>query len=275
MPFLEKKVETNLATRVALVTGASQGIGEAVARALHREGARVALLARNQARLSRITDELGERALAVSGDVMDARSVLDAVETVERQFGQIDILVNNAGGIRSSDGDLFRPFEKVSDKDWTETWEFNVLSAVRTARVLAPRMAARGWGRIINISSESGVQPDPIAIEYAAAKGALNVLTKALSKAYGGKGVLVNCVSPAYVDTPILRDILAQREGAERIPPDELAQRFMADFRPNIAVGRPCRPEDVAAAVLFLASDGAAFINGANLRVDGGSVAAI
>jgi NAD(P)-dependent dehydrogenase (short-subunit alcohol dehydrogenase family) len=128
---------------------------------------------------------------------------------------------------------------------------------------------------VSNISSESGVQPDPIAIEYASAKGALNVLTKGLSRAYGDRGVLVNCVSPAYVDTPILRDVLAQMDGAEGLSRDELAAHFMPAFRPNIAVGRPCKAEDVAAAVVFLASDGASFITGTNLRVDGGSVTTI
>jgi 3-oxoacyl-[acyl-carrier protein] reductase len=268
-------MDTHLKGRVAFVTGASQGIGEAIGRALHREGAKVALMARDKAKLSKAANDIGDGALAVSGDAMSAQSLADAIDTVERRLGPIDIAVNNAGGIRSSTGGLFRPFESVPDVDWRETWEINVLSAVRVARTLAPRMAERGWGRIINISSESGVQPDPVAIEYAAAKGALNVLTKGLSKAYGDKGVLVNCVSPAYVDTPILRDLLAQMEGAEGVSRDELAAHFMKGFRPNIAVGRPGKSEDVAAAVVLLASDGAAFITGANLRVDGGSVAAI
>jgi 3-oxoacyl-[acyl-carrier protein] reductase len=265
-------MDTHLKGRVAFVTGASQGIGEAIARALHREGAKVALLARDKGKLSKVADDIGDGALAVSGDAMSAQSLADAIDTVERQLGPIDIVVNNVGGIRSSTGELFRPFETVPDSDWQETWEINVLSVVRVARTLAPRMAERGWGRIINISSESGVQPDPVAIEYAAAKGALNVLTKGLSKAYGERGVLVNCVSPAYVDTPILRDILARMEGAKGVSRDDLAAHFMTAFRPNIALGRPCKPEDVAAAVVFLASDGAAFITGTNLRVDGGSV---
>jgi 3-oxoacyl-[acyl-carrier protein] reductase len=265
-------MDTHLYGRVAFVTGASQGIGEAIARALHREGAKVALLARDKGKLNKVAEDIGDGALAVSGDAMSAQSLADAIDTVERQLGPIDIVVNNAGGIRSSSGELFRPFESVPDVDWQETWEINVLSVVRVARMLAPRMAERGWGRIINISSESGVQPDPVAIEYATAKGALNVLTKGLSKAYGGRGVLVNCVSPAYVDTPILRDLLAQMEGAEGVSRDDLAAHFMTAIRPNITVGRPCKPEDVAAAVVFLASDDAAFITGTNLRVDGGSV---
>lgn len=266
---------TPLSGRTALVTGASQGIGEAIARLLHRQGARVALLARDQGKLDKLAAELGSGALPIAADVTDAAGLAAAIRTVEADLGGIDIAVNNAGGLRSSTGDLFRPFEQVSDEDRTETWVFNVLSAVRVSRAVVPGMAERGWGRVVNISSESSVQPDPVAIEYAAAKGALNVLTKGLSKAYAGRGVLVNTVSPAFVDTPVLREVLAQREGAEGLAADELAAHFLSDFRPNIGLGRACKPEDVAAAVAFLVSDGASFITGANLRVDGGSVASI
>ncbi len=101
------------------------------------------------------------------------------------------------------------------------------------------------------------------------------MFSKGLSKAYAGRGVLVNVASPAYVDTPILRDILAQEGGAENVRPDDLAKHYLAAFRPNIGVGRPCTPEDVAAAVLFLASDEAGFVTGIELRVDGGSVATL
>ncbi len=265
----------SMSGRVALVTGASQGIGEGIARALHAKGARVALLARNAARLRSVTDALGDGAFAAVGDVTDAASLAKAVAAAEEALGPIDILVNNAGGLVSSTGGLFRPFEQVPDVDWTATWELNVLSAVRVSRLLAPGMARRGWGRIINISSESGSQPDSVAIEYASAKGALNLFSKGLSKAYAGRGVLVNVVSPAYVDTPILRDLLAQQESAADVAPGDLAQHYLAAFRPNIGVGRPCTPEDVAAAVLFLASDAAGFVTGIELRVDGGSVSTL
>ena len=136
-------------------------------------------------------------------------------------------------------------------------------------------MAERGWGRIIDISSESGVQPDPVAVEYAAAKGALNAFTKALSKAYGSRGVLVNTVSPAFIDTPIVRSVLSQLPHAGTLNPDELTQHFIDSFRPNIVLGRAGTFEEVAAAVALLASDASSFITGINLRVDGGSVAAV
>lgn len=268
-------MDTKLGGRTALVTGASQGIGEAIARALHAEGAKVALMARSEDKLAAVAEGLGDRALAIAGDVTNAESLASGLANIEQAFGPIDIAVNNAGGFRSSTGGLFRPFEEVPDVDWLDTWKFNVLSVVRVARALAPAMAERGWGRIINISSESGIQPDAVAVEYASAKGALNILTKGLSRAYASRGVLVNVVSPAYVDTPIVRDLLAQQNGAEHLSRDELAAHFLPVLRPNIAVGRPGNPVDVAAAVVFLASDQASFITGTNLRVDGGSVMAI
>ncbi|GGE55162.1 ketoacyl reductase [Agaricicola taiwanensis] len=268
-------MDTQLRDRVALVTGASQGIGEAIARALHGEGVKVALLARDKDKLAKIADDLGDGAFPISGDVTNADRVTQAIAEVESELGMIDIVVNNAGGIRSSTGELFRSFEDISDADWLATWEFNLLSVVRVVRALAPKMAERGWGRIINISSESGIQTEAVALEYASAKSALNILTKGLSKTYADRGVLANVVSPAYVDTPILRDLLAQQDGAEGLSRDELAVHFLSTFRPSIRVGRPCKPEDVAAAVVFLASEQASFITGTNLRVDGGSVMAI
>lgn len=264
----------SLAGRVAFVTGASQGIGAGIARALHAQGAKVVLAARGREKLDELASELGEGTFPVLCDVRDGASVTAAVKEGAAEMGPIDIVVNNAGGI-ATDGDVFRPFANVSDEDWLGTYELNVVSAVRVARAVLPGMIARRWGRIINISSESGEQPDPIAIEYAAAKGALNTFTKALSKAYGEYGVLVNTVSPAYVDTPILRALLAQQEGAGKIAPESLSAHFLAAFRPGIVVGRPGRTADVGAVVAFLASEAASFITGANWRVDGGSVASI
>ena len=225
--------DDQLTIRTAFVTGASHGIGEAIARAFHSQGHKVALLARNPDPLQALADDLGTGALAVPGDVTESASLRHAIDHAERELGPIDNLVNNAGGVQSADGRSFRPFEDVPDEDWRGTWELNVLSTARTARILAPRMAARGWGRIINVSSESGTQPDPIGIEYASAKGALNLLSKGLSKAYAAQGILVNVVSPAYVDIPILRDMLAKQDGAEGVAREDLAQRFLSSFRPT------------------------------------------
>lgn len=261
---------TTLEGKVAFITGASQGIGLAIAHSLHAAGATVALAARSRDKLDAQVALLGKRAMAVTCDVIDGTSIDLAVAEVSSVLGPIDIAVNNAGGAVPGAG--FRPFADVPDEDWISTFERNILSAVRVSRLVLPGMVEKGWGRIINISSESGEQPDPIGLEYMTAKGGLNVFGKALSRAYGSRGIRVNTVSPGFIDTAALRRVLSKQEGSDKIAADRLADHFLPTFRPNISVGRAGTPEDVAAAVVFLASDAASYINGAILRVDGGSV---
>src|SRR5579862_3030497 len=138
-----------------------------------------------------------------------------------------------------------------------------------------PYILKEKWGRIINISSESAVQPDPMMPHYNAAKAALNNLTKSLSKAYGGQGILVNTVSPAFIRTPLLDGMLDQQAKARGITRDEAEKVLLREFRPNILLGRAGKPDETAGIVVFLASEQASFITGANFRVDGGSVASV
>jgi NAD(P)-dependent dehydrogenase (short-subunit alcohol dehydrogenase family) len=190
-------------------------------------------------------------------------------ETLQR-FGRVDIAINNAGG-----ADSFSPFHELSDDQFRRTWELNFLSAVRIIRAVLPKMREYKWGRIINISSESAVQPDPLGADYNSAKGALNTLTKTLSKAYAAEGILVNTVSPAFTLTPLLRSFIERTAADQSITFDEAQAAMLKSFRPHIEVRRPGKPEDVAAAVAFLASELASFVNGADMRVDGGSVASV
>jgi 3-oxoacyl-[acyl-carrier protein] reductase len=266
-------MKLGLKEKVVLVTGASKGIGKAIAVAFAAEGSRVVLNARNQQELEQAVQEIrqsGGYALALAADVMSASEVQRlAQQTVER-FGTVHVLVNNAGGAGG-----FASFEELSDEDWINIFNLNVLSAVRMTRALLPFMKQQKWGRIINIASESGIQPDPFMPHYNAAKAAVINLTKSLSKAYASDGILVNTVSPAFIKTPLVEQLLAAQAQEQGVTPQKAEQAFLRQNRPHIELGRPGTPEEVASAVVFLASEAASFITGANLRVDGGSVASI
>ena len=225
---------------------------------------------RGHDRLQSLAAEIGQGAIAVSCDVTIPEQVETAVADVLAHFGRIDILVNNAGGVAG-----MRSFEELTDADWLATIELNLMSAVRMTRAVLPGMLEAGWGRIINISSESALQPDPVMADYNSAKGALNSFTKTLSKAYGRRGVLVNGVSPAFTETPILTRLVDEAAAAKGVTREEMFVDMLAKFRPHLEVGRPGTPAETAAAVAFLASERASFINGAILRVDGGSVASV
>jgi 3-oxoacyl-[acyl-carrier protein] reductase len=187
-----------------------------------------------------------------------------------RRFGTVHILVNNAGGVGR-----FGSFDDLTDDEWMGAFSLNVLSAVRATRAALPYMQKQKWGRIINISSESGVQPDPVMPHYNASKSALNSLTKSLSKAYGKDGILVNTVSPAFIRTPLLDGMLAEQARTRGITIDEAEKALLREFRPNILLGRAGRPDETAGICVFLASEQASFITGSNYRVDGGSVASL
>jgi NAD(P)-dependent dehydrogenase (short-subunit alcohol dehydrogenase family) len=193
-------MEFGLKGKVALVTGSSKGIGRSIAAALAGEGCRVVINGRNAKELDAAATEMraarGE-IHTVAADVMQAEGAKRVVDETVRRFGTIHILINNAGGIGR-----FASFAELSDDEWLDIFNLNVLSAVRVTRAALPHMQKQKWGRIINISSESGTQPDPMMPHYNASKAALNCLTKSLSKAYGKDGILVNTVSPAFIRTP-------------------------------------------------------------------------
>jgi 3-oxoacyl-[acyl-carrier protein] reductase len=269
-------VELGLAGKVALVTGSSKGIGFAIAEALAREACKVVLNARNPADLESAAARIRKAAPSaavhmVASDVAAPGGSERAVAETVSHFGAIHILVNNAGGVGR-----FGAFAELTDDEWLAVFQLNVMSAVRASRAALPHMQRQKWGRIINISSESGTQPDPFMPHYNASKSALNSLTKSLSKAYGADGILVNTVSPAFIRTPLVDEMLANQAKSRGLSSVDEAERvFVREFRPNIVFGRAGRPEETAGIVVFLASEQASFITGSNYRVDGGSVASL
>lgn len=259
--------------KVALVSGSSKGLGNAIAASLAAEGCRVVITARDEKQLNNTAEAIsraGGRVLAVTGNATQAADVERVVAETVSHFGGLDILVNNVGGIGS-----FAPFHQLTDEDWLHVLHLNLLSAVRFTRAALPHMQRRHWGRIINIASESGIQPDAEMPHYNASKGALLVLTKSLSKAYAADNILVNSVSPAFIRTPLVMEMMRKAADNEGISVQEAIDAFLRQKRPHIELKRPGEVAEVAAVVTFLASEAASFVTGANYRVDGGSVASV
>lgn len=269
-------MDLGLDGRVALVTGGSRGIGRATAVALAAEGCRVAVCALGGDGLGEVAADVaaasprGEAPLTYAGDVSVQERADAFVRAAVEAYGTVHVLVNNAGAIGNTGA-----FEEVTAEDWAMTWQANLMTTVAVTRAALPHMRRQRWGRIINIGSESGVQPDPFMPQYNVSKAAVMNLAKSWSKAYGGEGILVNSVAPAAILTPMVEPLLRRFAETRGIPWDDAEQAFLLANRPHIALGRFGRPEEVAAAIVFLASERASFINGANLRVDGGSVASV
>ncbi|MEV8613523.1 SDR family oxidoreductase [Amycolatopsis sp. NPDC051373] len=251
----------DLSGRTALVTGSTAGIGEAAAAALAAAGADVVVNGRNADRVAEAAKRLGVRGIAA--DVGTAEGVASLVE----QLPDVDVLVNNAG--------VFAPIPvfEVSDEEWLQIYQVNVLSGVRLTRHYAPRMVNRGWGRVIFVSSESAVQPPTEMVHYGMTKTAQLALSRGMAQEVAGTGVTVNSVLPG----PTLTE--GVREFVRSLYPDldfaEAERRFMAQDRPTSLLGRLIRPEEVANLITYVASDQAAATTGGALRVDGGVASAI
>lgn len=244
----------DLKGKVALVTGGSRGIGLAVVGRLYSAGAHVAILGRDESRAREVANQLkgGGTAMGVGADVADFDQVERAVETVERGLGPVDVLVNNAG--LTKDGILVR----MSEQDWDVVMDVNLKGAFHTIKLVGRSMIKRRTGRIINITSVVGIRGNRGQANYSASKAGLIGLTKAVAKELASRNVLVNAVAPGFIETDLTEKISEQARVA---------------LMNEIPLGRLGQPADVAAAVLFLASDLAGYITGHVLVVDGGMVA--
>jgi NAD(P)-dependent dehydrogenase (short-subunit alcohol dehydrogenase family) len=228
--------------RVALVTGGSSGIGAATAARLLEEGARVATLD--------LHDSVPEGVLGITADVTDSARVNAAVERAEAELGPLDILVCSAGVSGAS-----LPTVEVTDEEWHRTMAINANGVFFCNRAVLPGMVERGYGRIVNVSSIAGKEGNPMAAAYSASKAAVIGLTKAIGKDVAGTGVLVNCVAPAVIDTPIL---------------DGLSEHHIDYMVERIPLGRIGEPQEVAALICWLASEECSFSTGATYDISGG-----
>jgi 3-oxoacyl-[acyl-carrier protein] reductase len=244
-------ISIDLAGKVAFITGSTRGIGLAIARTMHGAGAKVAVVGRDVERARAVAAELGERTAGVGCDVAVAEQVEAALAAAESALGPIDVLVNNAGLTR--DNILVR----LTDADWDAVLDANLKGAFHTTRAVIKGMMKRRSGRIINVTSIIGLVGNKGQANYAASKAGLIGFTKSVAKEYAGRGILANCIAPGYIETDMTSGL-----------PDAAKATLLQD----IALGRLGRPEDVAGAALFLASDLATYITGQVLVVDGGLV---
>jgi 3-oxoacyl-[acyl-carrier protein] reductase len=242
-----------LVDKTALITGATGGIGGAIARALHRQGAKLAISGRQTGRLEALAAELGDRVEVFACDLARKEEVASLIEKVSGKLGRLDILVNNAGLTKDN------LFMVMKDEQWEEVIAVNLTATFMLMRAAARAMmrAKTGYGRIINISSVSGIIGNPGQGNYAAAKAGMIGMSKSLAREVASRGITVNCIAPGFIATP-MTEALNEKQTAtikEAIP----AQKFGT-------------PEDVAAATVYLASAEAAYMTGQTLHVNGGMV---
>jgi 3-oxoacyl-[acyl-carrier protein] reductase len=238
----------DLTGRTALVTGASGGIGEAIARQLHRQGAMVILSGRRREALETLAEELGERTRVEVAELADAAAAERLIAGAESASG-LDILINNAG--LTKDGLAVR----LRDDDWQTVLDVNLTAAFRLIRGALRGMMRRRWGRIVNVTSVVALTGNPGQANYAAAKAGMIGMTKSLAAEVASRGITVNCVAPGLIETPMTHALSAEQQARllERVP-----------------IGRLGHGADVAAAVGYLASEEASYVTGQTLHVNGG-----
>ena len=239
----------DLTGKGALVTGASGGIGGAIARVLHGAGASVALSGTRREALDALAAELGERAAVTPCDLSDAEAVGGLIADVEAAVGRVDILVNNAGLTRDNLA------LRLKDEDWQTVLDVNLSAAFRLCRSAMRNMMKARWGRIVNITSIVGVTGNPGQANYAAAKAGMIGMSKSLAAEVANRGITVNCVAPGFIETAMT---------------DALGEAQHEKLLAAVPMGRLGTPEDVAACVVFLAGDEAAYVTGQTLHVNGG-----
>ncbi|NWF73697.1 MAG: SDR family oxidoreductase [Nitrospirae bacterium] len=244
-----------LSGKIAVITGGSAGIGEAIAKVFAREAASVVITGRRQGELDRVVNDIVKekgKAFAVVGSVTDESNVQETVRRTIERFGRLDILINNAGV-----GDFGRRLHEIDDATWAHVLDVNLSGVFRMMRAALPQMLKQGKGAIVNISSVASLVGLPTLPVYAASKGALDAMTRALAVDYAKEGIRCNVVNPGLIDTPMAAPLMSNPEQLDPI-------------LSHYPIRRAGKPEEVAEMVLYLASDEAAWVTGGTFPLDGG-----
>lgn len=239
----------DLTGKVALITGATGGIGTQIAKKMYAQGATLALTDMNMDKLKALQSELGDRVFVYSANLTDSDSLKELVKNVEKDCGKIDILVNNAG--ITKDGLAMR----MSDEQWQQVLDINLTAGFKLARAVVPGMMKRRFGRIIGMASIVGVMGNAGQANYSASKAGLIAMSKCMAQELASRGITLNCVAPGFIKTPMT---------------DALTDDVKAQLLKEVPMGRLGTAEDIANTVVFLASDEAAYITGQTIHVNGG-----
>ena len=251
--------------RRALITGANGGMGLATAKLLQDAGVELFITDVSEDKVEETTKKLG-----CDGAVGDLASVKGVDAFIKESGTEFDILVHTAG-ITGEKGDPL----KMSEEGWADAWNIDFMSAVRLGRHLGHPMIDRGWGRMVFITSENVAQPYPEETVYNSAKSALLSWSKSVAMAHSGKGLLVNCVSPAFIETDMTDGMMEKRAEKKGISFDKAVETFLEEKRPYLVLGRRGQIDEVAPVIAFLCSELCSFVTGSNYRVDGGAVGSL
>ena len=243
-----------LANKTAIITGGGSGIGQASAIAFHKEGSNVVLFGRRKYKLEETAQKLGSRVLIIEGDMNQTKDLDRLVQEAQSKFQRIDILVNNAGIFNGA------PLHEISDEQYDEMMNINMKAVFQLTRKVLPVMMEQKGGSIIHISSILGIIAVPGVSAYNISKGALNQLNRSIAVEYGSYGIRSNSICPGLIETDMTSDLMKD-------------ETLMEEWSKDYPIGRFGRPEDVANACLFLASDESSFVTGTVLPVDGGFTA--
>ena len=243
-----------LKDKTAIITGGGTGIGLATARAFCKEGAKVILFGRRKEKLEKAVEKLGGSAIIVQGDMTNNNDLDKLINETLHNFKKIDILVNNAGLFNGS------PLHEISDSQWDEIMDINIRSVFQLTRRVLPAMLSQKYGSIIHISSILGLIAVPQVAAYNVSKGALNQFSRSIAVEYGSSGIRSNSICPGLIATDMTADLMKDAD-------------LMKEWSKEYPIGRFGKPEDVANACLYLASDESSFVTGITLPVDGGFTA--
>ena len=240
-----------LKDKTAIITGGGTGIGLATARAFYQEGAKIILFGRRKEKLEKAVEKLGDSAIIVQGDMTNNNDLDQLINETLHNFKKIDILVNNAGLFNGA------PLHEISDSQWDEIMNINIRSVFQLTRRVLPAMLSQKYGSIIHISSILGLIAVPQVAAYNVSKGALNQFSRSIAVEYGSSGIRSNSICPGLIATDMTADLMKDAD-------------LMKEWSKDYPIGRFGKPEDVANACLYLASDESSFVTGITLPVDGG-----